>query len=75
MSLLLLSRVSALKLSSKAEILSSREGKYISFLKTALFTAPQITLFHVKLHFICLRGSKESIFGQESVEGISFLSN
>ena len=75
MSLLSLSRVAAFKLSSKAEILSSREGRQISFLKTALFTAPQITSFHLKLHFICLHGSIESIFGQENVEGTSLLSN
>ena len=75
MSLLSLSRVAAFKLSSKAEVLSLREGKQISFLKTALFTAPQITSFHLKLHFICLHRSKESLFGQESVEGISLLSN
>ena len=72
---LLSSRVAAFKLSSKEEILSSREGRQISFLKTALFRAPQITSFHLKLHFICLHGSKESIFGQQSGEGISLLSN
>ena len=48
MSLLTLSRVAAFQLLSKAEILSSREGRKISFLKTALFMAPQITLFHFK---------------------------
>ena len=37
--------------------------------------APQITLFHLRLRFICLHGSKESDFGRESVEGISLLSN
>ena len=41
----------------------------------ALFTAYQITLFHLKLRFICLHVSKESIFGQESVGGINLLSN
>ena len=60
MSLLSLSRVAAFKLSSKAEILSSREGRQISLLKTAQFTGLQMTSFHLKLHFICLHGSTET---------------